>query len=117
MSPQRDAALHVREKVVMPGAAVAAQTGREGMPLLVVAFRNDAPLHRVAVERAGGGQGFGVAPTTRAMVNDEVVAVVSPEALASELTGIISSPNTQKADDHVTRSPQRERVTVARSLL
>src|SRR6185436_15254281 len=64
VTPTRDAAFHVREEVVVPGAAVASQSGGEGMPLPVVAFRDDAPLHRVAVERsAGSGQGFGVAPT------------------------------------------------------
>src|SRR4030095_9216430 len=36
VAPTRDAALHVREKVMVPGAAVAAHTGREGMPLSVV---------------------------------------------------------------------------------
>jgi hypothetical protein len=40
----------VGEEVVVPGAAVAAHTGREGVPLLVAAFPNDAPLHRKAVE-------------------------------------------------------------------
>jgi len=73
IAPTRHAALHMGEEVVVPGAAVAAYTGREGMPLLVAPFGNDAPLHREAVERPGGGQGLGGAPTARAMVNDEVV--------------------------------------------
>ena len=85
---------------------------REGMPLSVVAFRNDAPLHGVAVERPAGVQGLGVAPTARAMVNDEVVAVGSAEAFA-ELTGVISRADTQEADDDVVRSRQFEGSAVA----
>src|SRR5439155_20604431 len=116
IAPTRHAALHVGEEVVVPGAAVAAHTGREGMPLSVVAFRNDAPLHGVAVERTGGGQGFGVAPTARAMVNDEVVAVVSAEALGSELASVISRADTEEADDHIMRRREREGVPVALGL-
>src|SRR5262249_33297851 len=109
VTPTRHAALHVGEEIVVPGAAVAAQCGREGMPLSIVAFRNDAPLHRVAVKRSpGGGQGFGVAPTARAMVNDEVVAVGSAEAFGSELASVISRADAQKADDDVVRSRQFE---------
>ncbi|PYV37837.1 MAG: hypothetical protein DMG09_13680 [Acidobacteria bacterium] len=104
IAPTRHAALHVGEEVVVPGAAIAAQTCCEGMPLSVVAFRNDAPLHGVAVERPGGGQGFGVAPTARAMVNDEVVAVVSAEALGSELASVVSRADTEIPDDHVVRA-------------
>src|SRR5258708_15069615 len=117
IAPTRHAALHVSEKVVVPAAAVAAQTGREGMPLSVVAFRNDAPLHRVAVERPGGGQGFGVAPTARAMVNDEVFAVVSAEALGSELASVISRADTEEADDHVMPPPDPETLPPAPAFL
>ncbi len=118
IAPTRHAALHVGEEVVVPGAAIAAQTRCEGMPLPVVAFRDDAPLHRVAVERPpGGGQGFGVAPTARAMVNDEVVAVVSAEALGSELASVISRANTEETYDHVMCRRQGEGVAVAFGLL
>src|SRR5881396_1990819 len=87
--------------------------GREGMPLSVVAFRNDAPLHRVAVERPAGVQGLGVAPTGRAMVNNEIVAVGSAEALGSELASVISRAEAQKADDDVMRFRQFEGNAVA----
>src|SRR5205823_6930186 len=97
IAPTRHAALHVGEEVVVPGAAVAAHPGREGVPLSVVAFRNDAPLHGVAVERPAGVQGLGVAPTARAMVDDEVVAVGSAEAFGSELASVISRADAQKA--------------------
>src|SRR5947208_6686328 len=113
VTPTRDAAFHVREKVVMPGAAVAAHPGREGMPLSVVAFRNDAPLHGVAVERPAGVQGLGVAPTGRAMVNNEIVAVGSAEALGSELASVISRADAEEADDDVVRSRQFEGRAVA----
>src|SRR5207244_12448597 len=72
----------VREECAVPGAAFPAHAVSEGMPLSVVAFRNEAPLHGVAVERPAGVQGLGVAPTGRAMVNNEIVAVGSAEALA-----------------------------------
>ena len=101
----------------MPGAAVAAHPGREGMPLSVVAFRNDAPLHGVAVERPAGVQGLGVAPTARAMVDDEVVAVGSAEAFGSELASVISRADAQKADDDVMRSRQFEGSAVALGFL
>src|SRR5439155_17614009 len=104
IAPTRHAALHVSEEVVVPGAAVAAHTGREGMPLSVAAFRNDAPLHREAVERPGGGQGLGGAPTARAMVNDEIVAIGSAEALGAELARVISRTDAEEADEDVVRS-------------
>src|SRR5436309_5113552 len=113
VTPTRDAAFHVREKVVMPGAAVAAHATREGMPLPVVAFPNDAPLHRKAIERPAGGQGMGIAPTARAMVNNEIVAVGSAEALGSELASVISRAEAQKADDDVMRFRQFEGNAVA----
>src|SRR5437773_7951939 len=113
VTPTRDAAFHVREKIVMPGAAVAAHATREGMPLPVVAFPNDAPLHRKAIERPAGGQGMGIAPTARAMVNNEIVAVGSAEALGSELASVISRAEAQKADDDVMRFRQFEGNAVA----
>src|SRR5207244_1300003 len=113
IAPTRHAALHVGEEVVVPGAAVAAHTAREGMPLSVAAFRNEAPLHREAVERPGGGQGLGGAPTARAMVNDEVVAVGRAEALGSELARVISRADTEDADDHVMRRRERDGVPAA----
>src|SRR5258708_36830530 len=90
IAPTRHAALHVGEEVVVPGAAIAAQTRCEGMPLSVVAFRNDAPLHGVAVERPRGGQGLGVAPTDRQMINNKVVAVVSASDNGAAPAGLIS---------------------------
>src|SRR5437879_970581 len=82
VAPARHPAKHVGEEVVVPRAAVSTQDGREGMLLLVVAFRIDAPLHRVAVNRSGSGQCFGISPTARAMINDEVVTIVNAEAVA-----------------------------------
>ena len=87
------------------------------MPLLVAAFRNDAPLHCEAVERPGGGHGLGSSPTARAMVHDEVVAVGSAEALGAELARVISRTDTQEADDHVMRRQDREGVPAALVLL
>src|SRR5438093_6733096 len=117
VAPARNAAKHVGEEVVVPRAAVSAQNGRKGMLLLVVAFRSDAPLHRVAVNRAGGGQRFGVAPTARAVVHDEVVTVVNAEAVGSELAVVISGAKTQEADDHVMCSRERESVPAALGFL
>jgi hypothetical protein len=43
------------------------------------------------------------------VVNDEVLAVIDAEALASELAGVIAGAKAQKTDDDVVRSRERER--------
>src|SRR5688572_4287190 len=87
------------------------------MPLFIVAFPNNAPLHRVAVERPARGQRLRVAPTGRAMVHDEVLTVRSAKALAPELARVVSRADPQKPNDHVVRSAQFQRSRVAFAFL
>src|SRR6266699_3580849 len=117
VTPARDTAEHVREEIVVPRAAVSAQDGRKGVLLLVIALRNDAPLHGVAVHRPGSGECFGVAPTARAMVNDEVLAVIDAEAVAADFTRIVAGAKAQEAENHIMRLRERESVAVALTFL
>jgi len=47
------AAAGMREKIVVPGASVAAQDGRHAVFLVIEPFGNHAPLDRVKIDGAG----------------------------------------------------------------
>src|SRR5437016_1862790 len=117
VAPARDTAEHVREEIVVPRAAISAHDGRKRVLLLVIALRNDAPLHGVAVHGPGSGECFGIAPTARAMVNDEVLAVTDAEAIAPDLTGVVAGAKAQKTENHIVRLCEIESVAAALALL